>query len=222
MVAVKAVLLDLHGTLAFIETRVDATAVSDILVSRGYNIYPQTWAAALQFVSMVDYPRHGYGSFRELVVQTLARLGRECEASTVDAVVGEYDKEKWKTFPESERGLRTLKDRGMLTAVVTTIPRWRFERFIAHLLPLLDMVVDGYTFRVEKSDPRIYTNTLTALGVEPGEAMMVGDEELTDVAVPRSIGMQAFLLKRATLAKGKRQGDGTVKTLDEIALKIGP
>lgn len=212
----KAVLLDLHGTLAFIDRRVDPLTVSNILVSRGYNIYPQTWASALQFVAMVDYPKDGYGSFGEMIARTMTRLGKDCDAATLDELTLEYEKESWNAFPDAESSLRNLKDNGMHTAIVTTIPRWRFERYIAQLTPLLDMVVDGHTFRVEKSDPRIYSRTLKSLGVEAGEALMVGDDELTDVVVPQSIGMRALLLKR-----GEKAVDGRhISSLDEIAKSI--
>lgn len=212
----KAVLLDLHGTLAFISRKVDPLTVSTLLISRGHSIYPQTWAAALQFVSMVDYPKHGYGSFRALMAQTMHRLGAESGAATLDELTREYEKEKWELFHDSESCLRALKDKGMLTAIVTTIPQWRFGGYIAQLRPMLDMVVDGNTFGVEKSDPRIYIKTLESLGVQASEALMVGDDELTDVTVPKSISMGALLLRR----KGKESGSGDISSLDEIVSKI--
>lgn len=212
----KAVLLDLHGTLAFISRKVDPLIVSGLLISRGYSIYPQTWSAALQFASVVDYPKHGYGSFSDLITQTMARLGTECDPATLNELTREYEKEKWKLFPDAESGLRVLKDRGILTAIVTTIPRWRFEGYIAQLLPLLDKVVDGYTFGLEKSDPHIYSKTLEFLGVKASDAVMVGDEELTDVTVPKSIGMGALLLRR----EARDSGTGHISSLDDIVNRI--
>ena len=56
----KAVLFDLHDTLAYLENQVDSEETSDFLSEHGYKVYPQSWDAASHYVGMVDYPKHGY------------------------------------------------------------------------------------------------------------------------------------------------------------------
>lgn len=61
---VKAVLFDLYGTLAYAEEEVPDEVASAFLLSRGYEVYPQAFAASWRFVGFVDYPRYGYESWK--------------------------------------------------------------------------------------------------------------------------------------------------------------
>lgn len=199
---VRALLFDLHGTVAYIEHVVQPKAISDILVGRGYEIYPQAWKAALDFVSMIDFPRSGYGNYEALLSQVMCRLGADCDEQTMREIAAEYRKESWAIYDDAADALRRAHRKGIRTAIITTIPRFRFERFISPLSDVIDIVVDGSTFGCEKSDPKIYRGSLERLGVAPADAVMIGDEELTDVITPRTAGLQAILLDR-TQRKGE-------------------
>ncbi|MFQ5876043.1 MAG: HAD family hydrolase, partial [Dehalococcoidia bacterium] len=81
----------------------------------------------------------------------------------------------------------------------------------------IDLVVDGHTFRCEKSNPRIYSKTLDALEVRAPEAVMIGDEVGLDVILPKGLGMRTILLERPgrVSAKGEIQPDAVVRDLND-------
>jgi phosphoglycolate phosphatase-like HAD superfamily hydrolase len=45
---IKAVCFDLHGTLVYVAKPISEKSASDLLVSRGYEVYPQALDAAWQ------------------------------------------------------------------------------------------------------------------------------------------------------------------------------
>jgi FMN phosphatase YigB (HAD superfamily) len=55
---------------------------------------------------------------------------------------------------------------------------------------------DAFTFQCEKSNPKIYRETLKALNVKPEQAVMVGDEEDVDILIPKRLGMYTIFLDR--------------------------
>jgi FMN phosphatase YigB (HAD superfamily) len=71
--------------------------------------------------------------------------------------------------------------------------------YIKALKPIIDKVdllVDAFTFHCEKSNPKIYRETLKALNVKPEQAVMVGDEEDVDILIPKRLGMYTIFLDR--------------------------
>jgi putative hydrolase of the HAD superfamily len=60
--------------------------------------------------------------------------------------------------------------------------------------PHLDFVLDSSEVGVEKPDPRIFALALARAGVEPGQAVYVGDLYSVDVCGARGAGLDAILL----------------------------
>jgi len=58
----KAVLFDLHETLAYLSNPLNSEEVSEFLLKHGYEVYPQSWDAATHYVGMIDYPKRGYSN----------------------------------------------------------------------------------------------------------------------------------------------------------------
>jgi len=58
----------------------------------------------------------------------------------------------------------------------------------------LDFVLDSFLVGVEKPDPRIFRLALERAGVEPAQAVYVGDLYSVDVLGARAVGMGAVLL----------------------------
>jgi len=80
----KAVLFDLHGTLAYVKNPISSEVISEFLLNHGYEIYPQSLDAASHYVSMIDYPKHGYNSWKAYLKQVLKRLDTEVDATTLE------------------------------------------------------------------------------------------------------------------------------------------
>jgi putative hydrolase of the HAD superfamily len=58
----------------------------------------------------------------------------------------------------------------------------------------LDFVIDSGEVGVEKPDPRIFELALDRAGVEPGDALYIGDLYSVDVLGARAIGLDAILI----------------------------
>jgi putative hydrolase of the HAD superfamily len=57
-----------------------------------------------------------------------------------------------------------------------------------------ELVIDSGSVGVEKPDPRIFRMALERMGIEPHDAVYVGDVYEIDVAGARAAGMRAILL----------------------------
>ncbi|MFP8941901.1 HAD family hydrolase [Streptomyces fenghuangensis] len=89
--------------------------------------------------------------------------------------------EAWHPYPDTADVLDALRDRGVPVAVVSNIGWDLRPVFRAHGL---DHRVDAYVLSFEhglqKPEPGIFELACRALGVEPGEALMVGDSRHAD------------------------------------------
>jgi putative hydrolase of the HAD superfamily len=94
--------------------------------------------------------------------------------------------------------LRTLKERGYLVGLITVCTEdvellWPESEFAG----LFDAEVFSNSAGLSKPDPRIYTHCCELLGVEPAEAVFVGDGANDELAGARRVGMDAILIHRA-------------------------
>ncbi|MFQ5553334.1 MAG: HAD family hydrolase [Thermoplasmata archaeon] len=213
---IRAVLFDLHGTLAQLVDPVTDEQASEVLVAHGHEVYPQAIDAARRYVFFVDYPKHGYGTWEAYAGRVLDRLDVIPDEQTSREFVKLHAGARWSLYSDAGDVLARAKDEGLRTAVVTTIPEFMYREALEPVADKIDLIVDGYTFRCEKSNPRIYLQTLNALEVRAPEALMIGDEVGLDVALPTRLGMRAILLERPgkVSAKDEIQPDAVVKDLN--------
>src|SRR5262249_44501585 len=97
--------------------------------------------------------------------------------------------------PTAAEALALARERGVRTAVISNSSgsvRTMLERL--GLLTSLEFVLDSAIVGVEKPDPRIFRIALERAGLEPGEAVYVGDIYSIDVQGARAAGMRAVLL----------------------------
>jgi putative hydrolase of the HAD superfamily len=86
------------------------------------------------------------------------------------------------------------------------------------LAPFLSVVVDSAQVGCAKPDPRIFRIALEAVGVQPAQAVFVGDSMRRDMAGARGVGMPHIWLR----ARGSSEegpccpGDPVVGTLEEV------
>jgi HAD superfamily hydrolase (TIGR01509 family) len=91
--------------------------------------------------------------------------------------------------------LERLRQAGYTLGVVSNADG-RIDRFLqqAGLLEYMDFVVDSGVVGIEKPDPRIFGIACGHAGVQPGEAVHVGDFYDIDVLGARAHGVRALLL----------------------------
>jgi HAD superfamily hydrolase (TIGR01509 family) len=98
-------------------------------------------------------------------------------------------------LPEAPGALEALRRLGLRLAVVSNSNGTVARLLEAHgLTRWLDAVVDSGVVGFEKPDPRIFRHAASILGVEPQEAVHVGDLYSVDVIGARAAGARAILL----------------------------
>jgi putative hydrolase of the HAD superfamily len=99
---------------------------------------------------------------------------------------------------------------------VTTIPDFAFSTAIMPIRDYFDMVMTGRRAGCEKSNPSMYEQALEELETIPEQAVMIGDELLVDIKIPKKLGMRTIFFDRSNEFKKKPQeADKKAKTLIE-------
>jgi len=93
--------------------------------------------------------------------------------------------------------LRALRERGYLVGLITVCSEdiealWPESEFAG----LFDAEIFSSRIGLSKPDPRIYLACCDALGVEPAEAVFVGDGANDELAGAHRVGMGAILIHR--------------------------
>ncbi|MDH6447917.1 MULTISPECIES: HAD-IA family hydrolase [unclassified Streptomyces] len=87
----------------------------------------------------------------------------------------------WEPYPDAAEVLHALRERGIRVGVVSNIGWDLRPVFRAHGLdPYVDVYVLSYEHGIQKPDPRLFKTACTALGSEPGDVLMVGDDRRAD------------------------------------------
>jgi putative hydrolase of the HAD superfamily len=190
---VEAVLFDWNNTLV-------QFTWDDELLAEGHR-------AGLRAIGRDDEPTAFTGRYRERVIERgtpdesyeslLHELLPETSDEQIDAFV-DAEHDAWapafQTLGAAQALLEALRSRGIKTGVILNswpdpgrVLRADIER--AGLTGLLDTIVISSEVGMRKPDPGIFRLALDELGVEPHDAMFVGDRLDTDVQGAAAVGM---------------------------------
>jgi FMN phosphatase YigB (HAD superfamily) len=195
--AVRAVLFDWRGTLAVTPGEEDWVATA--LRRLGRPAAPALVAAVADALRGAEEELDGPGvdsdaeRHRSTYRRVFARLGLDDElAAALYAVESDPSYDVFASdVPEV---LRRLRDAGLRVAVVSDVHVDIRPAFTAAGLGgLVDVFTLSCEQGVQKPDPRMFTRTLGALGVDAGAALMVGDRSLPDGAAVE-VGIATLLL----------------------------
>ncbi len=224
----KAVIFDLDDTL------VDARAAFEVAIDRAFrSIYPDISAensARALHLWRTDAAGHyraytrgelGYEEQREMrLLHATAELGlRAPSAADVRRWMDEWAtafRAGWALFPDAIPTIEWVEERGYRMGVITNAHAdMQVEKMeltgLAEHLPLL-VTLD--TFGVGKPDPRVFLEAARQLGVEPGEALYIGDEFDVDAYAATQAGLHGAWLLRPGHAKGGMHEDDPYKAAD--------
>jgi putative hydrolase of the HAD superfamily len=164
----------------------------------------------------IDHPRGRANTPKEYYTRVLERLEIPVNPELVEKLASKAaELEKIRLYPDVVPTVDVLKTREIKTAIVTTIPSWRFAPTLEKAHVKIDFICTAREAKAVKPNPKIYLTALNRLGVKPNEALMVGDDLATDVKPPKELGMKAVWLCR----KGKPeqvQADHMVSSLTEL------
>lgn len=105
--------------------------------------------------------------------------------------------EAWELFADVEPALTVLQARGVRLAIVSNFDG-RLHAICDGLgiTPAFDAIITSGSAGAAKPDPAIFENALTALALEPGGVLHVGDSLREDIAGARAAGLYAVHLIR--------------------------
>ncbi len=212
---IRAVLFDLYGTLVHVINEVSDDEASEYLFNRGYEISPQQFKAAWYFVSIVDYPKYGYGDWNSFLKRVFWRLEVEVDEETFVKFRELSRKSRNVLYPEVGEAVSKVKSYGFRTAIVTTTPHFFFEEAIEPIKKYFDFICTGYEARCDKSNPKMYRKVLDVLDVKPEETVVIGDDLRIDVLLPKKLGMRTILLDRKMESRDSSIPDAVAKDLRE-------
>ena len=103
----------------------------------------------------------------------------------------------WHVFADVEPALEAIRGRGLVVGAVSNWV-WQLPELL-HALKLVrhfDFIAASSRIGFEKPHPEIFRWALKEAGVEPNEALHVGDHLDADVAGARGVGIDAVLIDR--------------------------
>jgi putative hydrolase of the HAD superfamily len=125
----------------------------------------------------------------------------------------------WHVFPDVKPALRELRARGLVVGAVSNWV-WQLPELL-HALELVrhfDFIAASSRIGFEKPRPEIFRWALEEAGVEPGEAIHVGDHLDADVAGARGVGIEPVLIDRRDrfTPSDVPQGTPLIRSLAEL------
>jgi putative hydrolase of the HAD superfamily len=122
-------------------------------------------------------------------------------------------------LPDAIDTVRWLRDSGRRLALLTNgagiAQRRKISRF--ELANVFDVILVEGELGFGKPDERVYRRALSALGVEPADAWMVGDNLDWDVGAPQKLGMSGVWID----ARGRGVPEHTGVKPDYIVRRLG-
>lgn len=105
----------------------------------------------------------------------------------------------WSAYPDARPALEVARSNGWRIGVLTNGSTTQQNAKLAAigLADLIDVVCTSESIGAAKPDPQAYLQTCAALGVEPADTVMIGDNLELDVLAARQVGLTAHHLDRA-------------------------
>jgi len=196
---IKVVIFDLYGTIMTSEEGSEPKdeALSHVIRDAGHDVYFQEVWAARQFVGFIDYPRGRADTPSEYYAKVLERLEISPDPRLIDRLVSkDVESERNMLYPDVAPTVNALKAKGIKTAILTTIARWRFEPLLRQNKVEIDFICTAGEAKAVKPNPKIYSAVLNKFGVKAEDTIMVGDDPRTDIVPAKKLRMKTVLLCR--------------------------
>jgi len=139
--------------------------------------------------------------FQEIVLaEAGVELPRDMVLKMLRKVARIARKETYVLYDDVLPALKTLKKRGLILGLITSLTRdMNLISSDLGLAPYLDFVVTSREVGADKPAPPIFLAALERAGVAASEAVYVGDQYETDVVGARGVGIKPILIDRYDL-----------------------
>lgn len=205
MTRLRAVIFDLDDTLV---DQTSAARAASVEWGRTHGLVGSDEEIAVRW-STIATPHYRRYQLRELTFaeqrrararEFLPHLDLAADGAADEVFRGYLDlyEAGWTCFPDAVPALRRVREAGLLAAVLTN-GEHAHQRLKLDLVGLdreVDAMFSSDQFAQGKPDPRAFLGTCSALGVEPGESLMVGDSVIHDLQGGLGAGLDAVLLDR--------------------------
>jgi putative hydrolase of the HAD superfamily len=180
-------------------------------------------AAEREWWRRADDGGHESGTTDDVLALACARTGIDAQAVLREEALAAH-LEAWSEHtacePDARPTLEALRERGLRTALLSNThwPREWHERWLERdgILHLLDARVYTSDLAHTKPHAEAFGAALGALGVEPAEAVMVGDRPRDDIAGAKAAGMRAVLRPNPFVPAGPVEPDAVIRSLPEL------
>jgi len=222
----RAVIFDWYGTLAEWE-HASASSYAAVLTELGYEARGQVLDEYQTRWDGVDHRAHS--TSREAYVlwsrSRLRALVDDCGVASSEAdhavdLLLEWDyTSPMVPYPEAIQALGALRASGLMIGVCSNWG-WDLESFLeaTGVAPFVDVAVTSARAGYRKPHPGIYEATLGPVGLDPVDAVFVGDTWGPDVVGPTGVGMAAVHVWRDQSRPAPELMPGThrVTALDQL------
>ncbi len=226
----RAVLFDFYRTLIDIWTNEKNPWVWDglsrFLTYEGIRLRPQDFSARF-FEGAAAQLRADPEEYAEVDITLVFRdiladagcIRPESMSRTVAGVFRVLSTERFQLFPDVIPAMERLTGRFML-GVISDAQRAFFhaELEATDLARFLDVTIASGEHGVHKPDPRLFRIALSRLGLDPAEAVYVGDSAERDMCGAQAAGIRGVLLDRDGRGPGldRCPPHRVVRDLDEL------
>jgi HAD superfamily hydrolase (TIGR01549 family) len=219
----RAVVFDVDFTLARPGPDLGPQGYRQLGLRHGLDLDPARYETA-RVAALTELERHPeldhdeeiWVLFTERIISGMGGTG-ETYACAVEMTRAWERAEHFELYDDALPALEDLRARGLLLGLLSNTAR-DLERFVAHHGLAVDAVLTSHAHGKTKPHETIFRALLARLGVEPGEAVMVGDTIEDDVEGALAIGMRALLLDR----EGRYpEVEGRLDDLRELPAALG-
>lgn len=200
----RAVFFDVDFTLIYPGPAFQGVGYRDFCARFGIEVDPQAFDRAVGAAASMLHPDDGlydaqvYIDYTRRIIEGMGGTGPNLEAAARSIYVEWAACHHFFLYEEVPEVLRELHRSGYRIGLITNSHRC-LDSFQSHfaLEGLFSVAVSSIDHGYMKPHPSIFETALRALGVPPGEAVMVGDSFEHDVEGARRLGMHGVLVARS-------------------------
>jgi HAD superfamily hydrolase (TIGR01549 family) len=197
----RAVVFDVDFTLARPGPDLGATGFTELGARHGLTLdesrYEEARATAFADVKRhpeLDHDEEIWILFTQRIIEGMGGTG-DTYAAAVEMEGRWAHATHFELYDDALPVLELLRARGLMIGLLSNSSR-DLDDFVAHHGIVADAVLTSHAHGKTKPHERIFRAMLELLGVEPEEAVMVGDTIEDDIEGAQAVGMQAVLVDR--------------------------
>jgi HAD superfamily hydrolase (TIGR01549 family) len=183
--------------------------------------YDEARAAAIETLERhpeLEHDEEVWVAFTERIVRGMGGDTRRSRACALEMTRAWEQAENFELYDDVLPVLAELRRLGLCIGLVSNTGR-DLDAFVAHHRLDVDAAISSGAFGRTKPHASIFRAALEGLGVEPHEAVMVGDSLEDDVEGARALGMRGLLVDRE--GRHPEWGDERLDDLRELPAALG-